>query len=61
MTLVHLARITAVTQQIQVVFRCTNIPSWSYHNAFLELKAPLGLGFKLTSLIIIIKQSDSQK
>ena len=53
MTLVHLVRNTAITQQFQVQFRCTKIPSWSCYNAFLELKAPLGLGFKLTSLLII--------
>ena len=53
MTLVHLVRITAITQQFQVVFICTKIPSWSCSYAFLGLTAPLGLGFKLTLLTIV--------
>ena len=58
MNSVHLLRNTALTQQFQVVFRCTKIPRCSYYNAFLEEKAPLGLGFTLT-LCIIIDFSDS--
>ena len=55
MTLIHLVRITAITQQFQVIFRCRNIPSWSCYNAFLELKAPLGLAFKLLIIIAFVK------
>ena len=52
-TMVPLVRIAAITQQLQVISRCTKIPNWSYQNVILEVKAPVGLCFKLTSLIII--------
>ena len=29
-TMVPLVRIAAITQQLQVIFRCTKIPNWSY-------------------------------
>ena len=53
MILVHLLKITAITQSFQVVFRCTKIPNCSSYIAFLEVKFHLGLDFTFNSLIVI--------